>query len=779
MLFTALAVAGLGVLPVHAWDKPVQEIDFLGPCNPTDEQCELKKRQDDEHQTTDGDWHIGCDEPRHCGYHQDHSNKRSIDPDPNTAARPIPTRSSSQESPNPDWLNIPDRDGIDTRCSLTSIELVEKFNGQHWVHHYKCPPGTSCTDILGSGACRAGLYEFIIPGQSYLWAFDCPDALNDPSTCHFSETMHSLGAPKPQEPYLTGTTRCNPNGRAVQYFDGDVWTDVYSCKAEAACVEHEGRGGCMAGESLSYPLTSRESSSYRLPIAHADQTGSLPYKDQATTGRYIQWPPVRRGAEDQPPTRCHPEIDGRVQLFSEWYHKWIDFRDCDYQSVCHNSMDEAKCEDEEEIHVPLVDLRNGVESWHPIKASDRPPKPVLQVQYDEDDYVLPPIQSTIAQKEGPVYTKCDSLDYTSKFVQYLHPTAQQWLRFYVCGGRCFQFREFAACEEYTDKFVIPSPPKENISKHDAPKDLDSHLLRRQKPHNPVAPDFHTIDTRCNPFDLNEVQRYNGTHWIHHYQCTFLGSCIDVDGHGACRLQDNVYELPSANRTSIKQGEGENPLRVKTRCNKSNASEILEWQGHSWEPQGVCLPPFECFDFHGSTGFALCVQNDAQYQRMWLPWPELSRSTNSGQVTRCKDHGTMEQFKDNAWVPYRRCNGIFTCQGVEGGPNGGCAAPSLYDILTQRAVHSSGYHASREAAPRLPKRDNNDDSLLENSEMLTEQGKILFSEGKDLTEQSNPLLEILFGSRPNPEVDIDPSKPRVNVDIHDADARDEDTDFDTE
>ncbi|KAK7180005.1 hypothetical protein PSPO01_14004 [Paraphaeosphaeria sporulosa] len=779
MLVTALVVAGLGLLPVRAWDKPVWQIDSLGLCGPalnahkkcvpdkittqpilwickaaqgtwepTDELCEMKIRQDDEHQTADGDWHIGCDEPGHCGYYQDHPNKRSINRGPNSSARLIPARMSSQESLDPDWLNIPDRDGIDTRCSLTSIELVEKFNGEHWVHHYKCPPGTSCTDILGSGACRAGPHEFTIPGRSYLWTFDCPDALEDPSSCHFSDSMHSYGAPKPYKPYLTGTTRCNPNGRAVQYFDGDEWKDVYSCKAEASCVEREGRGGCLAGQSLSYPLNTRKSIPSP-PVKRDDITSAEANRDTtvcdpdsdgicfiALGTTYHKY--VNVVSEDnQPPTRCHPKEDGRVQFFSEWYHKWVAFHTCEYPNGCHNWMGKAQCEDEDQIIVPFVELPNGVEGWHPNKASDRVPKP---------DDVLPPIQQKIAQAEGTVHTRCEPLDDTSKLVEYLHPTAQQWLRFYECGGRCVQFPEFAACEEYTDKFVIPNPPTESITKRDALQNLDSRLLRRQVLQNAKAPDFHTIDTRCNPFDLNEVQRYNGTHWIHHYQCTFLGSCIDVDGHGACRLQDNVYELPSANRTSVKHGEGENPLRVKTRCNKSNATEVLEWQGHSWEPQSVCLPPFECFDFDGRTDFALCVHNDAQYRRMWLPWPALSRSINSGQVTRCKDQERMEQFKDNAWVPYRRCNGMFKCQDVEGGPNGGCAAPSLYDILTQPRIDIFRDPASRVAAPQLPKRGGIDDSLLKYSEMPTEQGKILISEGEDLTEQSNPFLETFFGPR---------------------------------
>jgi hypothetical protein len=367
MLFTVLAVATLGVLPTHASEKPVWDIDWLSSCGPsldghkkcapntitgvpiywlcngeerdwepTEERCKFNNRHVDQSPTSDGDWHIGCDDG-HCGYYQDHSNKRSIKPNPRTLAGPTPADS-------PDWLNISDREGIDTRCSLTSIELVEKFNGKHWVHHYKCPPGTSCTDILGSGACRAGEHEFTIPGRSYLWVFNCPNALEDPSTCHFSETMHTPGFPKPHEPYLTGTTRCNPNGRLVQYLDGNEWENVYACKADAVCVEHGGSAGCKA-----------------------DQNPISPQED-----RFLS-------------------------------------------------------------------------SMH-----QKPPQ----------------------QDKVPIQTRCEPLDETKQFVQYLHPTAQQWLRFYKCGGQCSEFPNFAACEEYRDKYVIPSPPKGKLSESAPLQDLN-------------------------------------------------------------------------------------------------------------------------------------------------------------------------------------------------------------------------------------------------------------------------------------------------------------------
>lgn len=178
-------------------------------------------------------------------------------------------------------------------------------------------------------------------------------------------------------------------------------------------------------------------------------------------------------------------------------------------------------------------------------------------------------------------------------------------------------------------------------------------IPQQPRQTPVAPGTRTPDTRCNPHDPSEVQRYNETEWTHHYRCTFFDSCIDIDGRGACRLHGIVYELPSANPTSTNQGEPIGPLRVRTSCNKSNASEVRQWKGEFPETLGVCIPPYECFDFSGGVNYALCVHPDAQYGTMWLPWPSLSRSPNSGQVTRCMGESTLEQFKDDAWITYKR------------------------------------------------------------------------------------------------------------------------------
>lgn len=176
--------------------------------------------------------------------------------------------------------------------------------------------------------------------------------------------------------------------------------------------------------------------------------------------------------------------------------------------------------------------------------------------------------------------------------------------------------------------------------------------RREDPYNPTAPDFHTFDTRCHPHNANEVQRHEAGRWVHHYQCLFKDSCRDVDGHGVCAIGPNLYILAAANASSVEQGEQKSLLRPQTSCNPTNTSEILEYTGNSWTHHGVCLPPTQCFDFGGKAGFALCAQTDTDSDERWLPWRTLSHSGNKGQITRCKDERTLEEFKNNSWVPFQ-------------------------------------------------------------------------------------------------------------------------------
>ncbi|KAJ4304526.1 hypothetical protein N0V90_000052 [Kalmusia sp. IMI 367209] len=776
MLFVALITAGLSVLPTLA-DQP-KLTKFLGPCNaeldgvkqcgpngytpwklmcngkaqrwmPIGELCPSPMRAI----PPDGDWHIGC-------YGDSCDRYRHYDPelavlDPRADLQFKQAGSSPRQYS--DWLDIPDRDAIDTRCSLTSIDLVETFQDGEWIHHYKCPAGTSCVDLQGRGTCKAGEHEYTVPGLSYLWVFICSDPV-DSSTCRFPDSTAKYKSVKPQEPYLVGNTQCSPNQRVVQHLDGQIWTDMYACKAEAICIDSNGRGSCQLGQSSAHQLHSR---------SDAEISGTV-----SPTGY-------------QPPTRCNPDTNGHVQFYSEYWDEWMDFHTCEYREGCISIDGKAACDDETQYLIPYPELPNGPNGWHPAQHQNKNSTDVYE-----------------GLTRIPTQTRCDPSDDMDKLVQYLHPTGQ-WLHFYECRGHCKLFPEFAACEEDRNKYVVPSPPKKYISRSvpvlprahrdqfskcdtstsqgvlaftkgykvawgkcpgvkpcrdvdgSAVCDVDGYqyimnnqnsLESRKDPYNSFAPEFHTFDTRCNPNDLGEVQRFNRTldSWVHHFTCTFKDACIDVGGYGTCRLRENVHELPSANYSSVEH-EPINPLRIETKCNESNATEVLEWHGGFWNSHGVCLPPYQCRDFGDRTGFAFCAHPDVKKGEIWMPWPSLGRGTNNGLVTRCKSGTILEEFKNDAWVPFRRCQNGFECRDSEDSPhNGGCVA--FMDLVGMRTDDSENYGPSGFARPKLPKRGEPKEGLLTNSERVTAQGEFLMKEGEDLMAQSDAVLETFFGPR---------------------------------
>lgn len=98
----------------------------------------------------------------------------------------------------------------------------------------------------------------------------------------------------------------------------------------------------------------------------------------------------------------------------------------------------------------------------------------------------------------------------------------------------------------------------------------------------------------------------------------------------------------------------------------------------------------------------------------------------------------------------RCAGIFKCMTVDGSRNGGCAASSLYDILTQPTFGIMDA-PGRDAVHGLKHRDELDDGLFNNGELLM--GRVVS--------------------------DANPSEHIMNTNMRDAHLGDEDSGFDTE
>jgi hypothetical protein len=198
-------------------------------------------------------------------------------------------------------------------------------------------------------------------------------------------------------------------------------------------------------------------------------------------------------------------------------------------------------------------------------------------------------------------------------------------------------------------------------------------------------DLHSIDSRCNPANMSEIQRFNGKKWIHHFSCMYPKLCKDVNGIGACQVAQGVYVFKAANDTTILDPIDQAPLLAEKKCNPQNESEALIWNGTDWGFNGVCFPPYICHDFNGTAGFVFCSKPEVISRHIWLPWPTLkslaSRDDDTpDQITRCRDNYILESWNGQEWTHYRDCLNGWECV-IDSDPpfNGGCYAESLSQI----------------------------------------------------------------------------------------------------
>lgn len=122
-----------------------------------------------------------------------------------------------------------------------------------------------------------------------------------------------------------------------------------------------------------------------------------------------------------------------------------------------------------------------------------------------------------------------------------------------------------------------------------------------------------------------------------------------------------------------------------------------------------------------------------------------------------------------------CHGIFTCQDAEGGSNAGCAAPSLYDILTQEPPLAAFPDASKESIPNLPGR----------GEVGGQQNGIASTTFGNKTADCILIhdkwhgIDVLADGPIIIETPESPDLPGVDIDIHDKQAHDENSSSDWE
>ncbi|KAF2652983.1 hypothetical protein K491DRAFT_26044 [Lophiostoma macrostomum CBS 122681] len=209
---------------------------------------------------------------------------------------------------------------------------------------------------------------------------------------------------------------------------------------------------------------------------------------------------------------------------------------------------------------------------------------------------------------------------------------------------------------------------------------DVGSLRPTRPH-----DLHSIDTRCNPANLTQVQRFNGSDWELHYVCPFEDSCKDVNGIGACLLKGNHYLLPAANdSTDLTRPLDDPPIVAQSKCSATNDTEVLAWNGTEWAFDKVCLSPYTCIDFHGAAGLAVCALPGSLSKQVWLPWAVPPNGTDSkSATTMCKGKRELLHWNGTDWAHARACSDGWSCRVVDHPPhNAGCFSPGVARVLKQ-------------------------------------------------------------------------------------------------
>ncbi|KAF2477101.1 uncharacterized protein BDR25DRAFT_348987 [Lindgomyces ingoldianus] len=207
-----------------------------------------------------------------------------------------------------------------------------------------------------------------------------------------------------------------------------------------------------------------------------------------------------------------------------------------------------------------------------------------------------------------------------------------------------------------------------------PKESDSGVvsLSLKSDHNETLPQF---DTRCNPNNFTEIQRFDGNDWIHYYTCMYEESCRDLKGIGTCYQGNSIHILPVAddnNYTNIHLHIVDPPFEDAKRCSPTNQSESLSWDGQSWFVGGVCFPPYECKEFSGGSVFCV-IQGLKQSDRPPVlpintePPPPMPADSETPSVpTKCRNETDLLRWNGTMWIIFQKCPSGSTCYEDESG-----------------------------------------------------------------------------------------------------------------
>lgn len=374
--------------------------------------------------------------------------------------------------------------------------------------------------------------------------------------------------------------------------------------------------------------------------------------------RSPQWTPMYRHDYRRIPmdTRCNPHNTSQVQVFR---HGWYPAYDCPREYSC---IDIARTNMPGRAGCDNIDGTYEIPDPHGFE-------PDMKKRTVEDP------------ADEPIHYDSRCSPANERIIQRFN--SGKWVDDYTCplSTPCLDLHGLATCELGAGIYYIPS----------AKASSDIGKARRQAPPEKA---LHSWDTRCNPQNMTEVQRFDEDHWVLHAVCPIENGCKDVNGIGACYLGNHHYDLPAANDTIDRDVPlASPPFLMQQKCNEKNPREIMIRTMHGWKVNSYCIEPYVCEDFLDA-GFAICVDPDVGQttsRTIYKPWTHAEAVASADGIdtptVRCRSEEELVRFNGSAWLHDSYCTNGWKCHNDERKPHiGGCRSRfTLPELINARST----------------------------------------------------------------------------------------------
>jgi len=655
-------------------------------------------------QAADNDWHIGCEASGKCSYYQGDKAESGH------AAR---RRDLSDIIDREDVDPIPDFEYFDTRCKPDNKDdIIERFNGTHWVDFFTCFPAGSCSDLQGHGSCNTKPNVWVVPGKFLLTTFECDeggvrgtctqtgttvplllpptsykrDSLGVSSVASLADSLVDNGS-HPKQAYPV-PTRCNPTSHSgiLQYWHVGQrnWRDFYYCGLREECIDvipMDG-AGCLWDGTIHFPLSDEVDSVQ----AELEQPDTSDDSDDPSTTDVPSTVDVPLTVDDKTKlvsgdvqTRCDPaDVESKqVQYLNG--NDWQRFHVCD--EACTQLPEFAACREE-----------NGHKYFVPVPAR---PARALRARGNFNTRCNPRSKSEVQRFNG-----------------------EHWVHLYTC-------KSMESC-----------------------KDIDGHGHCHAQ-----SPAY--VATKCSSNNESEIVEWNGRSWGFSGVCLPPYVCEDVSPG----VEFAVCKHPNGRGDDIwlpwPYLASNGSSGVITRC--AGPNELVQFNGKSWVPYRYCGHGFSCEPMKDTSG--------AQNGGCVAKGPEAVKKATAVHTRRAmaadedSHHYEPFGFDHRSKVPEKLDTGliknteklVFQGEGlIQEGNDMVEYGNALYDSLygsgssqTKDKISPNQKSVSKDgSASGL--RQRSEQGLVDDSVGMRHQGENLVREGNALVEQGRQLLRTIFG-----------------------------------